>query len=237
MNPLIGVTSWRRTVETPIGPDELQAVSSSYTDTLISHDMTPLVLPAGQSPHEAARLIEMIDGLLITGGDDLDPATYGQEVTESRQYIRASDDFEVALVRAARAANKPLLAICRGFQLLNVALGGTLHQEIIDEDSVHGRPDDDWREIVERRHLVRFEPGSTIGNLYGSSEAKVNTLHHQGVDRLAEGVTVEAIAEDGLIEAFKCNGSWWALGMQWHPERLEGIHHGVFQAFREAIAA
>ncbi|MCZ6519109.1 MAG: gamma-glutamyl-gamma-aminobutyrate hydrolase family protein, partial [Actinobacteria bacterium] len=121
--------------------------------------------------------------------------------------------------------------------LLNVALGGTLHQEITSRGGVHELisektdPDD----INAWRHVVRFEPGSLLAGLYGSEEAKVNTLHHQGVDVLASGLVVEGRTDDGLVEAARCEGDWWALGVQWHPERMDDDHHALFHAFREAI--
>jgi putative glutamine amidotransferase len=83
--------------------------------------------------------------------------------------------------------------------------------------------------------VVRFEAGSRLADIYGAEEAKVNTLHHQGIDALAPGLIVEGRTDDGLIEAFRCDGDWWALGVQWHPERMEGEHQSVFAAFREAV--
>jgi putative glutamine amidotransferase len=87
-----------------------------------------------------------------------------------------------------------------------------------------------------RRHVVTLEEGSILGKIYGSSEAKVNTLHHQGVDRLADGLIVEGRTDDGLIEAARCDGDWWALGVEWHPERMDGDHQALFRVFKEAIA-
>ena len=173
----------------------------------------------------------------MSGGDDVDPATYGQEPTHSKHFDPEVDRFEIAILEAAREQGKPVLAICRGLQILNVAMGGTLHQEVTSPGGVHDTfqgvtPD----EMNARRHVVRFEEGSVLAGLYGAGEAKVNTLHHQGIDRLGDGLVVEAVAEDGLVEGVRHDGDWWALGVQWHPERMEGEHRRVFAAFREAMA-
>ncbi len=239
MRPLVGITALRRQFDTPLGPDVLQTLSTHYTEALIAAGMTPLMFPNGQDTSEAEHLVSLVDGLLISGGDDVDPTSYGTEATHAKGHDSAVDDFEIALVRAARSQGKPLLAICRGLQLLNVALGGTLHQEVTSKGGVHELIDEstDPDDIKAWRHVVRFEPDSVLVGLYGNDEAKVNTLHHQGVDVLAPGLVVEGRTDDGLVEAARWNGDWWALGVQWHPERMDADHHAVFTAFRKVIEA
>ena len=239
MRPLIGVTAWRREFDTFLGPEMLQSLSANYTDALIDAGMTPVIFPNAQDPDAAEQLVNMVDGVLVSGGDDLDPATYGADEAGSKGYSRAVDDFEIALVQAARAQDKPVLAICRGLQLLNAALGGTIQQEVTAAGAVHELidPESDRDELNARRHVVHLEPDSILAGLYGSSEAKVNTLHHQGVGELAPGLIMEGRTDDGLIEAVRCDGSWWALGVQWHPERMDADHHQLFHALREAISS
>ncbi len=236
MKPTAGVTAWRRTLDTYYGPDRLQTLSVHYSDSLSAAGVLPVVLPAGQDPADAEAVVSMVDGLLISGGDDLDPATYGHEVTASKRYDAEADRFEMALVEAARAQGKPLLAICRGLQLLNVSMGGTLDQEVTSEGGVHEpfggvTPD----EMNARRHVVSFEADSYFADLYGSDETKVNTLHHQGLDRLGDNLIAEGRTEDGLIEAVRYDGDWWAVGVQWHPERMDGDHQRIFTVFRDAM--
>lgn len=237
MRPLVGITAWRRQLDTFLGPEVLQTLSVSYTEALITTGMTPLVFPNGQDAPEAERLVSLVDGLLISGGDDVDPISYGTEATDARGQDLAADEFEVALVLAARSQGKPVLAICRGLQLLNVALGGTLQQEITSKGGVHEliTESSDPNDLNAWHHVVRFEPDSVLAGLYGNEEAKVNTLHHQGVDVLAPGLVIEGRTDDGLIEAARCDGDWWALGVQWHPERMDGDHHALFHAFRKAM--
>ena len=235
LSPIVGVTSWRRTLDTFYGPEELTTLSTFYTDAAIEAGMTPLLFTPALDPAEADRLVAMVDGVILSGGDDVDPATYGEEPTDSKSFYPEVDSFEIAVVEAARAQSKPLLAICRGLQLLNVALGGTLDQEVTEAGGVHELISDDHVEMNARRHVVRFEDDSVMASIYGSSEAKVNTLHHQGVARLADGLIVEGRTDDGLIEAARCDGSWWALGVQWHPERMDGDHRNLFEAFRDQL--
>ena len=236
MKPVVGITSWRRTLDTFYGPDRLQTLSTYYTDSVASAGMTPLLFPAGLDPAEAPRLVDLVDGVLISGGDDVDPSGYGAENTASTKTDLEVDRFEIAVLEAAREADKPVLAICRGLQILNVALGGSLHQEVTSSGGTHDSISDDHVEMNARRHVVTFEPGSSLASIYGASEAKVNTLHHQGVDSLADGLIVEGRADDGLIEAARWDGYWWVIAVQWHPERLDGEHQRIFGAFREAMS-
>ncbi|MFO7298679.1 MAG: gamma-glutamyl-gamma-aminobutyrate hydrolase family protein [Actinomycetes bacterium] len=236
MKPVVGITAWRRTLTTAFGPDRLHTIACDYTESLERSGLAPLVFPAGLSPDDAPRLVSRVDGVLLSGGEDVDPSFYGQETVHSRNCDPEVDRFELAVIEAARELGKPLLAICRGLQILNVAFGGTLHQEVTSPGGVHdtiagATPE----EMHARRHEVSFPDGSLLAALYGAASAAVNTLHHQGIDRPGEGLTVEAVAADGLIEGIRHDGDWWAVGVQWHPEKLEGDHQRIFTAFREAI--
>ena len=238
MKPLVGVTVWRRDLNTSIGVEPLQTLATHYTDSLVAADMTPILFPSGLHPTEAGRLVAMVDGVLLSGGDDIDPATYGAENTDSKGVDKRADDFEIAVIEAARSQDKPVLAICRGLQILNVALGGTLAQDVLSPGAVHETIDDntDIDELQARRHVVHLEDDSIIAGLYGSTEAKVNSLHHQGIGELSPELIVEGRTEDGLVEAARCRGDWWALGVQWHPERMDGEHQDIFDLFREKIS-
>lgn len=236
MRPTAGVTAWRRTLDTFYGPDRLQTLSTYYSDSLLAADILPVIFPNGQPSDNADNLVGLVDGVLISGGDDLDPATYGEEPAGSKSFDPEVDQFEIALVAAARRQGKPVLAICRGLQLLNAAMGGTLAQEVTSPGGIHDTFDGvSPEEMNARRHTIQFEDDSLLADLYGSTEVKVNTLHHQGIADLGEGLIVEGTTDDGLIEAVRCDGAWWAIGVQWHPERMDGDHQRLFSAFREAM--
>jgi putative glutamine amidotransferase len=237
MRPVVGITTWRRNVTSFFGEEDLQTLTNFYIAALRSAGMTPVMFTAEEDPAAAGPLVDLVDGVVLSGGQDVDPALYGAENTHSRGVDSADDRFELALVETARERNKPLLAICRGIQVLNVALGGTLDQEVTSPGGVHEWIDKetDPEELVARRHVVRFEPDARLAKMYGAAEAKVNTIHHQGIDRLAPELVVEGRTDDGLIEAVRYDGDWWALGVQWHPERLDGDHHKIFDLFRESV--
>jgi putative glutamine amidotransferase len=186
-----------------------------------------LVLP----PDEAAvadpdLLLDRVDGLILAGGADLDPASYGAEAhPETRGTWPERDRFELALARRALERDLPLLGICRGMQLLNVALGGSLDQHL--PDSVGGEA---HRTVAGTfsEHRVRLEPDSLARAAAGAESLRVWSHHHQGVERLGAGLAVSGHAEDDLVEAIELPGKRFALGVIWHPE--EDPESGVIAA-------
>jgi putative glutamine amidotransferase len=181
------------------------------------------VAAAGGLPVELTRdadvegMIEHLDGLVLSGGADLDPALYGQEPDENLQSLEPDrDEWEMDLFAAARTRDIPVLAICRGFQLVNVAFGGTLVQHVeLDEGSGHPQWNVDGHTAT---HEVNVVPDTMISTLL-PSRWSVNSLHHQTVERLGEGLTASATAPDGVVEAFETpEGD--LLAVQWHPELL-----------------
>lgn len=162
--------------------------------------------------------VAALDGLVLQGGADIDPQAYGETPSEllgSTDAVR--DRFELTLLRAFAAAGKPVLGICRGMQLINVAYGGTLHQDLIGGGATaaaHVAPVYD-----EHVHALRFEPGSWFERLYpGIAAPQVNSIHHQGVKALGRGLQAEAWSDDGVIECIRGSGASFLLGVQWHPE-------------------
>ncbi|GAA3781402.1 gamma-glutamyl-gamma-aminobutyrate hydrolase family protein [Streptomyces phyllanthi] len=163
-------------------------------------------------PSYAAETVARLDGLVIAGGPDVDPARYGAERSpRTGPPTPERDAWELALIRAALAAGIPLLGICRGMQLLNVALGGTLVQHLDGHVTQAG---------VFGRHSVKPVPGSRYADI-APEETSVPTYHHQAVDRLGEGLVASAHAADGTVEAVELPGAAWVLGVQWHPEMGE----------------
>ena len=215
-------------------------VNEAYTRALVAAGIIPLIV----APLDIgfAEIIDRVDGLVLTGGEDIGPARYGatrRERTSDPHDTR--DESEIALLAAARAVGLPTLAICRGLQLANVALGGTLVQDLPSErpsSTVHDRSD----ARTARVHEVRIAPGSRLASALGADSITTNSSHHQAVDRVAPGLTVTATAPDGVVEGAEWTGDddWWMVGVQWHPEELmetrEGWDRALFDAFRARVA-
>jgi putative glutamine amidotransferase len=218
MRPLIGVTSSelrpstlstaRRHGEPPL-PE--MALGMSYVRTLDAAGAMPVVLPP-VGAERVAELVARLDGVVLSGGPDLDPALYG--ATERHAELGSTepslDYFELELLRAAMAAELPILAICRGAQALNVACGGTLYQHVPEH-----RQD---KAASLTSHAVTLEERSRLATVLGAGEQHVNSFHHQVIDRVGDGLNVVARADDGAIEAVE--GPGFTIGVQWHAETL-----------------
>ena len=209
VRPLIGVSTYLE-AGARWGVWELEAalLPAGYPRLVQRAGGLAAMLPP-DAPEHAAATVARLDGLVVAGGPDVEPVHYGA-VPDPRTGppARARDTWELALIEAALSAGVPLLGICRGMQLLNVALGGTLVQHIDGHAEVPG---------VFGRHPVKPVPGTVYGDL-APEETSVPTYHHQAVDRLGEGLLASAYAPDGTVEAVELPGPPWVLGVQWHPE-------------------
>lgn len=229
---------WLRGFKTRIGdPEHLHTLSDAYITTIGDAGAVPLLIPSRRPRDEAGTLLDRIDGLLLSGGDDVDPFTYGHEDAGSIGADRAVDDWEIELVQRARRRLVPTLAICRGMQVLNVAHGGTLRQHIWAEGTPHPpldglTPD----EVLAGGHAVGLTPSGRLAAIYGTTSLDVNSIHHQAIDDVGDGLEVEAVASDGVIEAVgSTDPSWWSVGVQWHPERTRfDVDKPLFAAFLDA---
>jgi gamma-glutamyl-gamma-aminobutyrate hydrolase PuuD len=193
------------------------------------------VLDFDESPDEVVR---QIDGLVLTGGGDVDPALYGEPRHASVQDAEPGRDrFEIDLTRRAVAADLPILAICRGAQVLNVARGGSLHQHVPDvsDGSVAHRQTESGRATT---HPIRIEAGSRLADIVGPGDLDVNAFHHQAVDRLGRGLRAVAWASDGIVEGIEGDGDALYLGVQWHVETLTHFprHARLFEALVDAAS-
>jgi putative glutamine amidotransferase len=237
MPPLVILTA---TTESLRGRSRVR-VNEAYSNALASVGLVPLVLPpVGRSMATAA--LEGVAGLVLTGGEDVGAEHFGQTPHPAMGTPHAArDDYELALTHAAIERRVPVLAICRGAQVMNVALGGTLLQDIPSL-----RPDaanhDQSSRRTERVHDLSIEPGSALAAIVGESSISVNSSHHQAIDRVAPGLRVSATSPDGIIEALEPSESgWWMIAVQWHPEELTGTpepwDRRLFSAFAEAVRA
>jgi putative glutamine amidotransferase len=203
----------------------------------------PWLIPALGDFYDLPDLVARMDGLLVTGSrSNLEPHRYGRALERPESpHDPARDATTLPLIREALAQGLPIFVICRGLQELNVALGGTLHQQVhlvegkLDHRMVQGLP---YEEAYGPRHPIRITPGGVLHRLLDKTEIEVNSLHWQAIDRLAEGLAVEAVAPDGVIEAVSVSGARsFALGVQWHPEfraTENPVSMAMFRAFSEA---
>jgi len=235
--PKIGVTSSRVTKK---DQGIMVQLSEMYTQAVQRAGGIPIVLPSTLDEIELHGLFEVLDGFLLTGGGDIDPAVFNGEHHPNVYGIDNARDFlEIELVRYAAHNNIPFLGICRGVQVINVALGGTLftdiHAQLPDAERHDWFPNHPRNKIV---HHIRIETGSRLSGLAGGTTLPVNSLHHQGLDAIPSSLTAVARAADGLVEAVELRDHRFGLGVQWHPEWLveSAGNQGIFEGLVRAAA-
>ncbi len=226
--PAVAVTAPRRLVE----GRERVTLNTAYVRALEGAGLVPLAVPTMLAADRAGAALAAVRGLVLTGGEDVAPARYGA-VPHPRlgDVDPVRDAAELALIAAARARGLPILAICRGIQILNVALGGTLYQDIDSE-----RPGPVPHNDETRRHPVPVEAGSLLERTLGTRSASVNSRHHQAIRDLAPGLKAVAWADDGIIEGAEPSDAKepWMVAVQWHPEDL--TERALFDGFARAVA-
>jgi putative glutamine amidotransferase len=240
MHPVIGI---------PGRPQDVAAVGSTIRAYLTFHTYSDSVRRGGGLPvilipveDEAIdEILDRIDGVMFTGGGDIDPGRYGAEPVDSvRRVDPERDEFELALVHRLLERQMPTMAICRGLQIINVGLGGTLVQDLPSHRGAHGH--DVVGEGAYTPHSkALIDPGCRISSIIGDGLHSINSIHHQAIEDLGDGLRVVGAAPDGTIEAIEHEDSNWPLiAVQWHPEFLgvrdHGPSHDLFQAFIEAAA-
>jgi putative glutamine amidotransferase len=233
--PLIGITTEQIT---PSGKAAQNTLSAAYTQAVLQAGGVPLLLPVDLANNGLEALSVRLDGLLLSGGGDVLPARYGgQPHPKVGSVDTQRDDLEIALVQMAARQGWPFLGICRGVQVINVALGGTLYEDIASQCEAPLRHDyyPDWPRD-HHAHTVEAAPDSCLVRLTGKQQFAVNSLHHQGLRQLAPGLKAVAWAPDGLIESVEISGHPFGLGVQWHPECLPHSPEtrAIFAAFINA---
>jgi len=239
--PLIGITVGTGNSHETNGT--ALRVRSTYPRAVAAARGVPLLIPLDIDENALRAIYERLDGIVLTGGGDIEPSRYGAETSVRTVGVDAGrDQIEIQLARWAVDDDKPLLGICRGHQVLNVALGGTLIQDIQAEvpgSFEHDHETDDW--FARLPHDVTVSRGSKLHsalNLDGDRLA-VNTMHHQAVGRPADSLCVVAGADDGVIEGIEYPNRRFVVGVQWHPEALfseHEPHHHLFEAFIRAAS-
>jgi putative glutamine amidotransferase len=216
--PVIGITTYRQRAQTGIWDVRAAFLPEVYFEAVtLAGGIAVLLPPQPVSDSIAARVLEGIDGLIIAGGRDVDPALYGQQAHETTDRPSPQrDSWETALLTAAISRELPFLGICRGAQVLNVALGGTLHQNVPDiiGSTKYQLGNGDFSTVG-----VQVDSGSKVGVLVGNESLTVEVYHHQAIDVVAPGLRVTARSEDGVVEAVELDSVPFGVGVQWHPEQ------------------
>jgi putative glutamine amidotransferase len=228
--PVVGICAVRERARWSFWDQTAHLVADTYVGAVQRTGAVAVLLPVDtRAPLE---LLQRVDALLLIGGSDVDPAVYGAEREPALEATYPERDrFEIALLHGALERELPVLGICRGMHLMNVALGGTLRQDLVDEQGRHPH-----RRVLGSfegtEHEVMLTPGSLVAEAAGEEEHLVRCHHHQAVDRLGEGLTVSGRSEDGVVEAIEAPGGRWLLGVQWHPEADERSR--LFSSFHDA---
>lgn len=217
LNPRIGLTAYREPARWGVWDEPADLLPASYSRAVVAAGGLPMLLAPAADEH-ADGVLDGVHGLLLAGGADVDPARYRAEPDPHTDRPRRDrDSWELALTRAALNRDLPILAICRGMQVLNVALGGTLIQHLPDH---LGSTDHSPTPGVHGRHQIALAEGSRLHDVLGQS-CVVATYHHQAVDVLGAGLTPIGWADDGLVEAVEYRDRSWVFGVQWHPEVVD----------------
>ncbi len=233
--PLIGITTNYVTV--PNASAQIR-LSETYIQSIQRAGGLPVLIPVGLSRAEWEDMATHLDGLLLTGGGDIETERFhGRPHPRVYEVDLQRDAMEIGLLEYAAGNKMPFLGICRGVQIINVALGGDLYTDIGDQ--LEGALRHDWYPDIPRDHLahaVKVSPDSRLAQILGANEVKVNSLHHQGIDRVAPSLKATAYAPDGLVEAVELPQHPFGLGVQWHPECLPAAleMQALFRAFVSA---
>ncbi|PLR81470.1 gamma-glutamyl-gamma-aminobutyrate hydrolase [Bacillus canaveralius] len=231
MNPIIGVTSNLI--------DQQLCVSMDNIDALTGTDAVPLVLPNLLDMAMINSIAGRLDGLLVSGGGDIDPTLFGEEPHRNLGIICPErDSFEINIIKKMLVLDKPILAICRGCQILNIAVGGDMYQDIYDQHDrsllQHAQKAPRWH----ASHYVNVKADSLLFQITQKEKFKVNSFHHQAVRRIPVGFEACAMSSDGVMEAFESKTHAFVLGIQWHPEsmvmRRDRHSISIFETFIEA---
>ena len=237
-SPLIGISTARQTHSRGF---PVFSIAEAYVQAVSQAGGIPVLLPLGVSNNQIHDLVSNLDGILLSGGGDIDPNRFGAVPHPKVSNIDADRDrVEIHLVQEAVRHEKPFLGICRGIQTLNVALGGSLFTDIDDQHPGaihHTQLTGCSRDYL--AHEIQIQSGTQLFDILGASKMNVNSMHHQGIRQLAEGLEATAYAPDGLIEAVEIPGHRFGLAVQWHPEWLTAYApmRDLFRVFIQVAAS
>jgi len=234
MKPTIGITTFfeKKPMKTYC------MVSNNYVKSIRMAGGLPVLLPVCEDQDAVEDYIKGLDGLLLTGGEDISPLVYGENpIKEVNYFSHARDSFEMALFKCALDKKVPVLGICRGMQIMNTSLGGSLYQDIFCQvkNSLGHFPEQ--LPVDELFHTVKIDKKSRLHKIFSEEEIKVNSYHHQSVKKVADSFNVTALSTDGIIEAIEHKNENFAIAVQWHPEDLTIKHKEFIKLFKALIDA
>jgi len=235
--PVIGITSDTASADRGAIGEPLYILAQRYVDAGVDAGAIPLILPPTPTSTARRRLLARLDGLIISGGDfDIHPNHYGEKPIKPLGNIKAErSDFELEMAAAALKEDLPVLGICGGAQAINVALGGSLYQDI--RAQVPGAQEHQQsRKAVQRGHRITIQPRTLLKKIVGRSHTEVNTTHHQAVKTLGRCLIVNATASDGVVEGIESTGHTFVIGVQWHPEILASRQRHQRNIFSALVA-
>lgn len=226
MSKLIAISTGTKEVQMAPGEIECTVINQDFINVCNRLGATVVIV----GPHQDADSINIskFDALVVTGGGDINPTLYGQELGDKT--IRISDkrdSTEMALLKSAEENNIKTLAICRGHQLLNVYKGGTLFQDLIDQNVTEFNHDRPFEEAREHIHDVKINEDSKLFSIVKNKNFQVNSIHHQAVNKLGEDLRISATSSDGVVEGIESTNGWDVIGVQWHPENMIDDQYSV----------
>lgn len=211
-------------------------VNNSYVNAVEKAGGVPLIIPVNKNKENIKRQIEIVDGIIISGGADINPILYKEEPLIGLGYFDQDiDEFDLLATRIALILEKPILGICRGVQVLNVCLGGSLYQDISHIDSSYIKHYQDTKRYT-GTHTITISEWSKLADIIGT-EIVVNSFHHQSVKDLGKGLVVTASSKDGVIEAIELKGNKFVIGVQWHPEEMIETSEKMLMLFKKLVEA
>ncbi len=239
MKPIIGITPSPSEDQFSHGLFYRYALSSNYTEAVEAAGGVPIIIPPQHGNID--EILDMVDGLLLSGGGDIDPQRYGDTEVHEKTYglHEGRDVLEIELTKGAVARDLPVLCICRGIQVMNVALGGTLIQDIGDQysDEIQHRQHENGIEPSEPSHEVTAERDSLLGDVYELEQIQTNSFHHQGLKEISPELRAIGTAPDGIVESVERPDSTFMLGVQWHPEMMFKAHDEHLRPFVGLVKA
>ena len=237
--PIIGITPSPSSDQFDHGTFNRWALSRNYSEAVEAAGGIPVILPPQDG--NVSALLDVLDGVLLSGGGDIRPSVYGDDTVHPTTYgiNDARDEFELALAREAIARDIPVLCICRGIQVLNVALGGTLIQDVADQysDQIEHRQQKNEIPADQPSHTVSVEPDSLLAKVYGTLKIETNSFHHQALKDVSPQLRVVGHAPDETVEAVEHPGCSWLLAVQWHPEMMFRAHDEHLRPFQGLVNA